>query len=200
MIAGGMITVLAPTGREVVHISDDVNETEVVELRMRAPPKRLKEKHGSSKRKRKEGTKSSNPKGRTKTATFACTGTTKEARKDARQMCATCRRAGRSLDANDWHKAKTCPYDITDVDAVEFNVPPTKPSLRVQPKTSYTSGKPVKEKVVPILKSKGKDVAPKKQRLRAKPKTSDTSGKPVKEKKMRILSLKGDEDMKFVLE
>ncbi len=168
---------------------------------MRAPPKRIKEKHGASKRKRKEGCKSSNSKGRTKTATFACAGTTKQARKDARQMCATCRMAGRALDPNDWHKAKTCPYDITDVDAVEFNVPPTKPHLRAQPKTSYTSGKPVKEKVVPkvTLKVLEKDFRPKKQRLRAQPKTSDTSGKPEKEKKMLILSVKGD-DMKFVLE
>jgi hypothetical protein len=80
-----------------------------------------------------------------------------------------------------------------------FNVPPTKPRLRAQPKTSYTSGKPVKEKVVPNLTLKGKDVIPKKQALSSKPKTSASSGKPVKEKKLRILSLKGD-DMKFVLE
>jgi hypothetical protein len=96
-----------------------------------------------------------------------------------------------------WHKAKTCPYDITDVDAVEFNVPPTQPQprLRAQPKTSYTSGKPVKEKVVPKVTFKvlDKDFRPKKQRLRAQPKTSDTSGKPEKEKKMRILSVKGDD-------
>jgi len=199
MIAGGLMTILAPTGREVVHVAEDVNVTEVVELNMRAPPQRIKEKHGSSKRKRKEGMKSSNSKGRTKTATFACAGTSKKARKDARQMCATCRKAGRSLDPNDWHKAKTCPYDIIDVDALEFNVPPTKPRLRAQPKTSYTSGKPVKEKVVPNLTLKGKDVIPKKQALSSKPKTSASSGKPVKEKKLRILSLKGD-DMKFVLE
>jgi hypothetical protein len=146
MIAGSMMTILAPTGREVIHICDDVYATEAVELNMRAPPKRIKEKHGSSKRKRKEGCQSSNSKGRTKTATFACAGTTKQARKDARQMCATCRMVGRALYPNDWHKAKTCPYDITDVDAVEFDVPPTKPRLRVQPKTWYTSGKPVKEK------------------------------------------------------
>ena len=200
MIAAGTITILAPTGREVIHISDDEIATEGVELKIRAPPKRIKEKHESSKRKRKEGIKSSNSKGRTKTATFACAGTTNQARKDARQMCATCRRAGRSLDPNDWHKAKTCPYDITDVDAVEFNVPPTKPRLRAQPKTSYTSGKPVKEKGVPklTLNDLDKDLLPEKKRnptlklqnptitarSRAKPKSTCTSGKPLREKKL----------------
>jgi hypothetical protein len=85
--------------------------------------------------------------GRTKTASYACAGTSKKARLVSRQKCAKCCKAGRKLEVDDWHKAKTCPHEIVDVEALEFKVPPATamPRLRQIQKTSYTTGRPVKD-------------------------------------------------------
>jgi hypothetical protein len=157
-IAGKPRTVLAPTEAELVLNSSITVEEQTPYLRITAPPVRVKEKHGSSKRKRKEANVKAMSRGRTKTASYACAGTSTATRKAARQMCAKCRKAGRQLDSTDWHKAKTCPYDIVDVDALEFKIPPTTARLRAKPKTSYTSGKPVREKKLRILSVKGDDM------------------------------------------
>jgi hypothetical protein len=111
------------------------------------PHKRLQEKHGSFKRKRKEAISRSMSRGRTKTASYACAGTSQKARLAARQKCAKCCKAGRKLAADDWHKAKTCPHEIVDVEAFEFKVRPDTPlpRLRQIQKTSYTTGRPVKD-------------------------------------------------------
>jgi hypothetical protein len=65
----------------------------------------------------------------------------------ARQKCAKCCTAGRKLAADDWHKAKTCPHEIVELKALEFKVPPetAMPRLRQIQKTSYTTGRRVKD-------------------------------------------------------
>ena len=146
-LANSVRTILAPTGDDLLPISDEDFNENFPAVRLVPPPKRVKEKHGSSKRKRKEAMTSSQSRGRTKTASYACAGTSTKARKAARQKCAKCCKAGRKLVANDWHKAKSCPHEIVDVEALEFKVPPqnSMPRLRRTQKTSYTTGRPVKE-------------------------------------------------------
>ncbi len=96
-LADGVRTILAPTEAELLHTTSDVYDMACAAGSLLPPSKRLKEKHGSSKRKRKEAMTRSMSRDRTKMASYACAGTSKKARLAARQNCAKCCKAGRKL-------------------------------------------------------------------------------------------------------
>jgi hypothetical protein len=74
-----------------------------------APPRRYKEGHGNSKRKRKRTGQPAASTGRTMTRTFTAAVQADESTKnDARQTCANCRKAGRTDIER--HKSSLCPY------------------------------------------------------------------------------------------
>jgi hypothetical protein len=131
----------APTGEDLLLLRpDNVDEA----LCFLPPPSRVKDKHASIKRKRKEANASRNSTGRTHTATYARAVTNTTLKKKAHQVCSKCVRAGVAVTEANWHKAKHCPLNVADVKP-SFNMPPSS-RLRNRPRTTYTTGVPVKEK------------------------------------------------------
>ena len=87
---------------------------EELEVKIKAPPMRTKEKNGACKRKRKEaGGKGQKGKtrGRTHTPSYACAAASKTDKLRARQVCTICLKAGRPpTDVR--HKSKMCPFTL----------------------------------------------------------------------------------------
>ena len=122
---------------------------EELEVKIKAPPMRTKEKNGACKRKRKEaGGKGQKGKtrGRTHTPSYACAAASKTDKLRARQVCTICLKAGRPpTDVR--HKSKMCPFTLGPAPNDGCFKYPELPRLRVQGhKTSYKRGKP--ERVV----------------------------------------------------
>lgn len=139
---------------------------ELFPSKIKAPPMRTKEKHGACKRKRKERGgrgKKSKTVGRTHTPSYACAATSKTEKLTARQVCATCLKAGRPTDGVR-HKSKMCPFILGPApDTIDVKCPEL-PRLRVKGhKTSYATGKPVqgpvaKEKKPRVLSIEGNNM------------------------------------------
>jgi hypothetical protein len=129
-IAGSLSAVLPPSGAELLQRARNPAAAEILEqfesgpsleglgldsdARVKAPPKRVTEPHGNSKRKRKISGKGQRGKvastGRTRTRTFtAAANTTAVAVNEARQRCKLCTRAGRT-DVEP-HKSTLCPFN-----------------------------------------------------------------------------------------
>ena len=90
-IANALIPLLAPTGEELALPSNMPGfETEDVDpdMTLQPPNKRVDEKHGNSKRKRKTSSSlASKSKGNTHTASYAQASSSTVAKKEARQVC-----------------------------------------------------------------------------------------------------------------
>ncbi len=128
--------------------NDDVDkELDELELKIKAPPMRTKDKHGTCKRKRKEAGKGKKSKtgGRTHTPSYACAATTKAEKQKARQVCALCLRAGRPSNGV-LHKGKMCPFALGQAPEKSALTCPELPRLRVKAHTtSYGTGRPVQQ-------------------------------------------------------
>jgi hypothetical protein len=143
--------------------SDGKSVMEDLDIKIKAPPMRTKEKNGACKRKRKEaGGKGSKAKtrGRTHTPSYACAAASKADKLKARQVCALCLKAGRPTGVR--HKSKMCPFTLGPAPTNLRLKSPELPRLRVKGhKTSYKSGKPVqepKEKKPRILSVEGNNM------------------------------------------
>jgi hypothetical protein len=143
----------APASEELLR-DDNVDES----ICFIPPPARVKDKHANNNRKRKVGKSTRNSTGRTHTATYARASSNTNFKKRARQVCSKCVRAGVAVTEDNWHKAKHCPLNVVDV-KLPLNMPPAT-RLRNRPKTTYTTGAPVREKKPRILKANGGDGYP----------------------------------------
>jgi hypothetical protein len=143
----------APASEELLR-NDNVDES----ICFIPPPARVKDKHANNNRKRKVGKSTRNSTGRTHTATYARASSNTNFKKRARQVCSKCVRAGVAVTEDNWHKAKHCPLNVVDV-KLPLNMPPAT-RLRNRPKTTYTTGAPVREKNPRILKADGGDGYP----------------------------------------
>ena len=112
------------------------------------------------------------------------------AKKQARQVCFKCVRAGRVMDASKRHKAKMCPWSVADITEVELKVPELS-RLRNQARTGYSQGVPKKLQKSRLpdadtLELKNQLKVPESSRLRNQARKGYSQGVPKKLQKSQL--------------